>query len=147
MGGGEPFTSYWNRCGLLLDTRVFPSNTAYLILLLSSPRTRWFTQALGWKNHFMKTFKAFSGSLGLETLRVGGVGGHIFFSFSEKYSFFQFFPLGIWSFIFRVLQTAPHTHTLCCSTLPGYRVWRASFVVRAADWLKELRSRHPGARQ
>ena len=40
-------------------------------------------------------------------------------------------------------HTYTHTHTLCCSTLPRSRVWQASFVVRAAEWHKELPSPHP----
>lgn len=96
----------------------------------------------------MKTFKAFSGSLGLETLRVGGVGGTFSFP-SQKNVASSNFSLWESGVLFSVYYKWPltHTHTLCCSTLPGYRVWRASFVVRAADWRKELRSRHPGARQ
>ena len=55
------------------------------------------------------------------------------------------FPFGNLEFYFPCITNCPltHTHTLCCSTLPGSRVWQASFVVRAADWCKELHSLHP----
>ena len=104
-------------CSLIL---VFPSNTACLIPLLSSPHPMVYPGCGVKESLYIKTFKAFSASLGLETLRVGSGGGHIFFSSSEKFSFLLFFPLGIWSFIFRVLQMAPshtHTHTHCVVAL------------------------------
>lgn len=80
------------------------------------PCTWWFTQALGWKNHFMKTFKAFSGSLGLETLRVGGGGGTFSFPSQKNIAFSNFFP---WEsgVLFSVYYKRPSWHTHCAAAL------------------------------
>lgn len=126
MGGGEPFTSYWNRCGLLLDTRVFPSNTAYLILLLSSPAPDGLPRLWDERITLSKHLKH------LEVLWGWGWGAFNFL-LSKTWLFKDFFPLGKWEFYFQYIVPPPH----CVVALsPDTRCGQASFVMRAA-WLAQ----------